>query len=120
MLADPISIAANAPTPALVLKVSEWKGKGSIRQDAAGVFSTQISHETVKTGKRHYLKVSETRSAIDPITGTTKMQVASASLSLSVPSFGWTAAQAVDLVELLIDIINDAEFTISNFVLEQA
>jgi len=116
MLADPISIAANAPTPALVFKVIRSDGYGSERRDAAGVFSLIITHEKTRSAERHYVKLSQTISAVNPLTGTTSLQTAYASLSLSIPLFGWTAAQAVDLGEALFDTINDAEFTLTNLV----
>jgi hypothetical protein len=116
MLADPITIAANSPTAQLVFSVVKADGYGSERRDAAGIFSLVINHERTKSADRHYVKISEQKDATNPYTGTTSKQVASCSLSLSVPPFGWTAAQAVDLVEALIDTLNDSEFTPTKFV----
>lgn len=118
MLADPISIAANAPTPALVFKVVKADGYGSERRDAAGVYSLIITHEDGKgkSANRHYVKISETKDAVNPYTGGTSKQTATVSLSVSRPAFGWTTANIVDLIEALMDTINDAEFTPTNLV----
>jgi hypothetical protein len=116
MLVDPITIAANAPTPALVFAVVKSDGYGSERRDAGGVYALVINHEKSKSADRHYVKISETKDATSPYTGTTSKQVASVSLSVSVPAFGWTAAQAVDLIEALIDTLNDSEFTPTRLV----
>ncbi|DAD50838.1 coat protein [ssRNA phage SRR5466727_9] len=118
MLADPITIAANAPTPSLVFKVVKADGYGSERRDAAGVYSLIITHEDGKgkTANRHYVKISETKDAVNPYTGGTSKQTATVSLSVSRPAFGWTTANIVDLIEALIDTLNDAEFTPTNLV----
>lgn len=118
MLADPITIAANAPTPSLVFKVVKADGYGSERRDAAGVYSLIITHEDGKgkSANRHYVKISETKDAVNPYTGGTSKQTATVSLSVSRPAFGWTTANIVDLIEALIDTLNDAEFTPTNLV----
>jgi len=122
MLADPISIAANAPTPALVFKVVKSDGYGSERRDVGGVYSLVITHEDGKgkTANRHYVKISETKDATNPYTGGVSKQTATVSMSISRPAFGWTTANIVDLAEALIDTVNDAEFTLTNFVTFQA
>lgn len=118
MLADPITIAANAPTPSLIFKVVKADGYGSERRDAGGVYSLVITHEDGKgkTANRHYVKISETKDAVNPYTGGTSKQTATVSLSVSRPAFGWTTANIVDLIEALMDTLNDAEFTPSNLV----
>jgi len=122
MLADPISIAANAPTPALVFAVTKSDGYGSERRDAAGVYALVISHEDGKGRgpNRHYVKITETKDAVNPYTGGTSKQTASVSLSVSRPAFGWTSANIVDLVEALFDTVNDAEFTPAKLVAFQS
>jgi len=118
MLADPISVAANAPTPALVFKVVKSDGYGSERRDAGGIYSLIITHEDGKgkTANRHYVKISETKDAVNPYTGGTSKQTATVSLSVSRPAFGWTTANIVDLIEALFDTVNDAEFTPTSLV----
>lgn len=122
MLADPITIAANAPTPSLVFKVVKADGYGSERRDVGGVYSLVITHEDGKgkTANRHYVKISETKDATNPYTGGTSKQTATVSLSVSRPAFGWTTANIVDLIEALMDTLNDAEFTPSNLVTFQS
>jgi len=122
MLADPISIAANAPTPALVFAVVKSDGYGSERRDAGGIYSLVITHEDGKgkTANRHYVKISETKDAVNPYTGGTSKQTATVSLSVSRPAFGWTTANIVDLIEALMDTINDTEFTPTKLVQFQA
>lgn len=116
MLADPVTIAAHSPTPAVVARVIKSDGYGSERLSDDGVYGIVTTHDRNKGGERHYLKVSETKDATNPYTGTTSKQVASCSISVSVPSFGWTAAQKAALVTLLIDYLQDSEVTIPSFL----
>lgn len=122
MLPDPISIAANAPTPALVFATVKSDGYGSERRDAAGIYALVITHEDGKgrTPNRHYVKISETKDAVNPYTGGTSKQTATVSLSVSRPAFGWTTANVVDLIEALFDTVNDAEFTPTKLVTFQS
>jgi len=116
MLPDPVSIAAHAPTAALVMRVIKSDGYGTERRDDAGLFTIVTNHDKTKSGDRHYLKVSEVKDATDPYTGTTKKQTASVSISVSIPSFGWTAAQQAALVAVLTDYLADAEVTVAGFL----
>jgi hypothetical protein len=111
MLVDPITVPASAPTPALTFRVIRSDGYGSERRDDAGSFALTINHERGKGADRHYLKISETKDATDPYTGTTRKQVATVSISASIPSFGWTPAQAAALVKALTDTLADADVT---------
>lgn len=111
-LPDPVTIAAHAPTPQLVLGVIRSDGYGSERRDPAGAFTVITNHENSKGADRHYIKVTETKDAVNPYTGGTAKQVATVSLSISIPKFGWTEAQAAALVAVLTDYISDAEVTV--------
>lgn len=122
MLPDPITIAANAPTPSLVFGVVKSDGYGSERRDAGGIYALVITHEDGKgrTPNRHYVKITETKDAVNPYTGGTSKQTASVSLSVSRPAFGWSTANIVDLIEALFDTVNDSEFTPTKLVTFQS
>jgi hypothetical protein len=121
MLADPVTIAAAAPIPQLVLAVVKSDGYGSERIDTGGSgFSTMISHTPGKNGNRHYLKLSWTKDATNPYSGLVQKQVASAAISISRPSFGFSDVDIVDLVEALRDVIFDTEVTPARLVQMQS
>lgn len=111
MLPDPITIAAAAPTPQLVFAVIQTDGLGSVRRDAGGVYSLDISHQIGKGADRHYMKISQVADAVNPYTGTTSKQIATVSLSISVPKFGFDATAMVALVKALTDTLADSEVT---------
>lgn len=114
MLADPVTVAANAPTPALVFQKTRIDGYGSEAIDSGGNgFSTMINHTPGKgsTGNRHYLKLIQVKNATDPYSGLTKAQTASVSMSISRPSFGFTDIEMIDLVEAFRDWLFDTEVT---------
>lgn len=115
-LPDPVTIAARAPTPALVFATVKMEGMGSERRDAAGAFTAVISHTKNKGGDRHYLKITEVKDASNPYTGGISKQSASVSLSVSVPPFGWTEAQAIALITVLTDFLADSEVTPARFL----
>lgn len=120
MLADPVTIAANTPTPALVFRVVKSDGYGSERRDDAGAWSVVTTHETTKGGTRHYVKMTEVKDATSPYTGTTSKQSSSVSLAVNVSAFGWTADQQRALVQALIDYISDSEVTIPRILAFQS
>jgi hypothetical protein len=121
MLVDPITVAANSPSPALTFAMVKTDGYGSERWDVPNKYSLSFSHATSpKTGERHYMQLRQTVSATDPITGGTSNQVASASLAVSVPPFGWTAATKAALVQALLDTLNDSDVTIAKFLTSQS
>jgi hypothetical protein len=122
MLADPVTIAARAPTPALTLRVVKSDGYGSERRDDAGSFTVIATH-TPSDGKvveRHFLKVNQVKDAVNPYTGGTSKQTASVTLQCNVPPFGWTLTEKVALVNALLDVLQDAEVTISSWLLSQS
>lgn len=116
MLVDPITVAADSPTPALNFAVISWDGEGSTRLDVTNNYGLKFSHSSnAKTGERHYMQLSQTVTAVDPITGGNALKVATVSLSASFPSFGWSAAQKDALVKALLDTLNDSDVTITKF-----
>jgi hypothetical protein len=112
MLVDPVTVAAAAPIPQLTLAVVRSDGYGTERVDTGGGgFSTIITHTPGKNGNRHYVKLTWTKDATNPYSGLVQKQAASVSLSISRPSFGFSDADCVDLVEALRDFIFDTEVT---------
>jgi hypothetical protein len=115
MFSNPIAVSASSPTPALNFKIIQQDGVGSVRFDAVNNFNLVFTHsnplDNGSKAERHYLKVSQTKDATSPYTGLTSKQSASISLSMSIPPYGWTAAEKVALIKLLDDILaaNTAE-----------
>lgn len=114
MLADPIVVTANSPTPALTFAVVKSDGFGSERWDVPNGYTLVFNHQTnPKSGERHYLKLSQTLDATSPYTGDVSKQTAFVSLSISIPPFGWDLAHKNALVQALLDTINDSQVTIA-------
>lgn len=113
MLADPVTVSAASPTPALVFSVVKSDGYGSERVDTGGNgYSITINHQRTKGGgDRHYVQLVRTVDAVDPYSGLTKKQVASVSFTISRPSFGFTDADMVALSKALTDFRDDSEVT---------
>lgn len=109
MFSNPIAIGASSPTPALNYKIIQQDGVGSVRLDAVNNFNLTFTHsnplDNGNKAERHYMKVSQTKDAVSPYTGLTSKQSASISLSLSIPPFGWTAAEKVALIKQMVDIL---------------
>lgn len=117
MLADPITVAANSPTPALTLSMIRTDGYGSERKDVPNNYGLTFSHSSSpKTGERHYMQIKQTLSATDPLSGGTSLQTASVSLAVAVPAFGWTLATKIALVQALLDTLADSDVTITKFL----
>jgi predicted aspartyl protease len=121
MLADPVTVVANAPTPQLVLAITRSDGYGSERVDTgANGYAVMTSHTPGKNGDRHYVKISRTKDATNPYTGLTQKQSASVSVSVALPTFGFTTAEMVDLWEALVDYVNDTEVTMTRLLQNQS
>jgi hypothetical protein len=121
MLADPFTIAANAPTPSLVMAITRSDGYGSERVDTGGNgYSAKFSHTPGKNGDRHYVQIVRTKDATNPYTGLTQKQTASVSVSVSGAAFGFTTAEMVDLWEAIVDTINDSEVTMTRILQNQS
>lgn len=116
-LADPIAVAAAAPTPALTFSVVKRDGYGSERWDVTNGYTLTFNHSTSpNNGERHYMKVSQTLDATSPYTGDVSKQTANVSISASFPAFGWDAAAKAALVKALTDTLADADVTVAKFV----
>jgi hypothetical protein len=113
MLPDPVSITAASPTPALVFTIVKQDGYGSERVDTGGNgYSVIITHSRPKGGgDKHYVQMTQTLNATDPYSGLTRKQVASVSMSISRPAFGFTDAAIVALAKALTDFRDDSEVT---------
>jgi len=117
MLVDPITVAAAAPTPALNLYVVKSDNYGSERRhDGTDKYVLTFNHSTGKGGDRHYMQMKLTVDAVSPYTGLTSQQTATASLSVSVPPFGFTSTAMVALVKALTDTLADADVTTAKFL----
>jgi hypothetical protein len=113
MLPDPVTVVAASPTPQLVFTIVKQDGYGSERVDTGGNgYTVIINHTRPKGGgDRHYVQMTQTVNATDPYSGLTKKQVASVSLTISRPSFGFTDAAMVALAKALTDFRDDSEVT---------
>lgn len=112
MLIDPVTVAAASPTPALVLAIAKSDGYGSERVDTGGNGYVVITnHSTGKAGNRHYIKMTKSVNAVNPYSGLTQKKVASVSLSINRPDFGFTDADIVALAKALTDYRDDSEVT---------
>lgn len=113
-LADPVTIAAASPTPALVFAITRGNpaGYGNERIDTGNNGYTMITqHAKSGKGSRHYLQILQTVDAPDPFTGQTKRMTASCSLTINRPLFGFTDAAIVALAKALTDYRDDSEVT---------
>jgi hypothetical protein len=112
MLADPVAVAANGSTPALSLGMVRNDGYGSERVDLGGNGYTVITNHTKsKNGNRHYVQMTLSVDAVDPYSGLTKKQVASCSLSISRPPFGFNDNAMIALARALTDYRDDDQVT---------
>jgi hypothetical protein len=113
MLVDPVSIAAASPTPALVFAITKSDGYGSERIDTgANGYTVITNHSRPKGGgDRHYIQMTQTVNATDPYSGQVKKQVASVSLTISRPAFGFTDAMMIALAKAITDYRDDSEVT---------
>lgn len=113
MLPDPVTVAAASPTPALTFTLVKQDGYGSERIDSGGNgYTVIINHSRPKGGgDRHYVQMTQTVNATDPYSGLVKKQIASVSLTISRPSFGFTDAAMIALAKALTDFRDDSEVT---------
>lgn len=113
MLPDPVTVAAASPTPQLVFTIVKQDGYGSERVDTGGNgYTVIINHSRPKGGgDKHYVQMTQTVNATDPYSGLVKKQIASVSLTISRPSFGFTDAAMVALAKALTDFRDDSEVT---------
>lgn len=118
MLVDPVTVAAAAPTPALVFAVVKSDGYGSERVDTGGNGYTVVTnHSRPKGGgDKHYLQITQTLNATNPYTGLVQKQTASVSMTVVRPAFGFTDAALVALMKLLSDYRDDSEVTSARLI----
>lgn len=124
-LPDPVTVAASAPTPELVLRTIPRtlpKGNGIVRVDATGEYEVTVTHDRdpKKAGERHVVRIQHTKDATNPYTGGLARQTAYASLVFAFPPFGWDATQKAALVKALTDFVNDSEVTVPKLLQDQA
>lgn len=119
-LPDPITIAARAPMPSIVYSRMRMDGYGAEYVDTGGNGVTLvISHNPSKNGNRHYVRVVQTKNATNPYSGLTQSVVASASLALVRPAFGFTDAEMTAVGNLLFDTVLDSEVTFAKLLQNQ-
>lgn len=118
MLIDPVTVAAASPTPVLVLAVVKQDGYGSERNDTGGNGYTVITNHTKPKGggSKHYVQMTQTLNAVNPYTGLTQKKVASVSMTINRPDFGFTDAQIVALAKALTDYRDDSEVTTARLI----
>lgn len=121
-LPDPITIAASAPTPAVVYRIVGPTPKldGLRRLSDDGVYGLVITHSVpLNSTERHYVRVTERKSVTAP-SGAVSNQEAYVSLNMGFPPYGWSAAQKAALVKLLTDVLADAEVTVPAIINQQS
>jgi hypothetical protein len=113
MLSDPLAVPAHSPTPALSFAIVDYPdGMGADRKDVVNNYGLSFTHSTnPKTGDRHYMKLTCTVTATDPITGGTSYQTGVVSLSASYPSFGFDASHKDALIQALLDALGVVTIT---------
>jgi hypothetical protein len=98
-------------------------GFGSTRLDASSGLVLKISHTdplVVNKPARHYMQLQWPANVTDPYSGLVKRQIASASISVSVPSKGWSDANMALLLDELVSILTDSDFTSTKFIAGQS
>lgn len=118
MLADPITVAAAAPNPALVMAITRSDNYGSERVDTGGNgYTSIIKHDKgSKNGDRHYFQLVLTKDVTNPYTGSLSSQKATVSISISRPPFGFSDTDLVNLAKAHADMLADSEMTVAKFI----
>lgn len=112
MLVDPVTVAAAAPTPQLKLAVIRSDAYGSERTDTnGGGYSTIINHSKSSKGNRHYVQMTLGKDATDPYSGLTRRQIASVSVTINRPAFGFTDSEMVALTKAIMDFVTTTDVT---------
>lgn len=121
MLPDPVTVAAAAPTPALVFSIVRSDAYGSERIDTGGNgYTVVINHTKGKNGSSHYVQMTLTKDVTDPYSGLTRSQTASVSFSIRRPPYGFTDADLVALAKALTDFRDDSEVTTAKLLQYQS
>jgi len=111
VIVDPLPVAASSPNPAYSFSVIKTDGYGSERRDTTTGLILVINHDRGTKADRHYVNLKLTKDATNPYTGVVSKQTMTASLSVAVPSFGFTETEAVNHIKALMDTIADSDFT---------
>jgi len=112
MLADPVTVTAASPTPELVFAIIKQDGYGSERKDGPNNYSIVTNHQYLKGGgDKHYVQMTKSSIAVDPISGASSKQVASVSLTIVRPKFGYDDTAMVALTQALHDYVYDSQVT---------
>jgi hypothetical protein len=122
MLADPVTVAAAAPTPELKFSITSVDGQGTSRIDTnGGGYSLIIRHSKTSKASRHYIQILKEVDAVDPYNSSiTRKQVASVSMTINRPLFGFTDANMIALAKALTDFRDDSEVTTARLLQFQA
>lgn len=122
MLADPVTVAAAAPTPELKFSIASISGTGTERIDTNGGGYTLITQHAKpkRGGSRHYVQIIRTKDAVDPYSGLTRKVTLSASFTINRPNFGFTDADCIALAKALSDYRDDSEVTTARLLQFQA
>lgn len=118
MLVDPVTVAAAAPTPILVMAIVKQDGYGSERNDTGANGYTIVTNHTKPKGggSKHYVQMTQSLNAVNPYTGLTQKKVCSVSFTINRPDFGFTDAQVVALAKALTDYRDDSEVTTARLI----
>jgi hypothetical protein len=113
-LADPLVTAAVTPWSATSFSVVQRDGVGALRLDSGSGIALRIQHSDpsqIGVGKteRHYVQLVAPYNYTDPTTGLVRRLSATASLSVSFPAGTFTYGAA--LVDQLISVVSDSDFT---------
>jgi len=113
MFVDPIPVAASAPNPAFNFGMIQTDGYGSKRRDSTNALDLAFQHTRGlgKANDRHYMQLSKTIIATNPYTSLSQTQTLSASISVTVPPYGFTEADVVNHIKALLDTLADADVT---------
>lgn len=116
MLNDPITVAASAPNPQIVLAIINQDGFGTERRDLnGGGYTSKIQHAKLKDGERHYFQLLLEKDVTDPYTAVIRRKQASVSLSMTIP-VGFSSTEAANLAKALMDTVADAEVTVASLL----
>lgn len=117
MFDNVIAVAANSPTPALNFTLVSQADLGATRLDVPNQRTLTINHaRPVNKPEKHYMQIQQQVSAVNPLTGGTSLQTASVSISVQIPSFGWTQTDKVALVQSILDTLGDSQVTIAGLL----
>jgi hypothetical protein len=115
---DPIPVGASAPNPAYSFGMIKTDGYGSARRDASTGLELTFNHVkgNGKANDRHYMQLVKTIIATNPYTSLQQTQSLSASISITVPPFGFSETDVINHVKGLLDTLADADVTVTGLI----